>query len=79
MCSLGSVGACVMFRVTLQQFVVCLFVYIYQSFCLLFFSLCMGLLMYTKVASDNPVRFYKLIDYTSTALSFSTLDLIKQS
>ena len=48
-----------------------LFVYMYQSFCLLFFSLCMGLLMYTKVASDNPVGFHKLKDYTFTALSFS--------
>ena len=78
MCSLGSVGARVMLRMTLQQFVGCLFIYMYQSFCLLFFSLCMGLLMY-KVASDNPVRFHKLIDYTFTALSFSTIDLIKQS
>ena len=26
--------------------------------------------------SDIPVRFHKLIDYTFTALSFSTLDVI---
>lgn len=42
----------------------------YQSFCFLIFCLYMGflLLMYTKAASDNPVRFHKLIDYTFIVL-----------
>ena len=71
LCSLGRVGARAMFGLALQQLVVCVCVYMfYQLFCFFVFCICMGLLIYTKVASDNPERFHLLLYHTLAGLSF---------
>lgn len=76
LCSLGSVGARAMFGMALQQLVVCLFVYMfYQLCCFLVFFVYVGLLIYTKIAPDNPVRFHLLLHHTVAALS-SPLDVL---